>query len=198
MFTTEHSPQRIRRIALGDMLQRSACRFGEHTALIDGEQRISYGELNKEANRLAHHLLGQGLRSKDGVGMLCANSIQMVIAVFGIQKAGLTWVPINTSLAADAIGYIIDHAEIRSMIIDAGFYGKTDLPDLLQNKNIEPLLTVLPHESSPEGTLTLLDAIASGPPATPEIQIRSEQLAFIMYTSGPPASKKASCTRIHR
>ena len=82
------------------MLQRSACRFGEHTALIDGEQRISYGELNKEANRLAHHLLGQGLRSKDGVGMLCANSIQMVIAVFGIQKAGLTWVPINTSLAA--------------------------------------------------------------------------------------------------
>ena len=56
--------------------------------------------------------------------MLCANSIQMVIAVFGIQKAGLTWVPINTSLAADAIGYIIDHAEIRSMIIDAGFYGK--------------------------------------------------------------------------
>ena len=56
MFTTEHSPQRIRRIALGDMLQRSACRFGEHTALIDGEQRIRTASLTKKrtASRITY------------------------------------------------------------------------------------------------------------------------------------------------
>jgi long-chain acyl-CoA synthetase len=147
---SELSPQRIRRIALGDILHRSARRFGERAALIDGDHRLSYRELNEASNRFAHHLLGLGMRSGERVGMLCANSIQMVVAIFGIHKAGLTWVPINTTLAIDSIGYILDHAEISRMVLDVGFFARSELRDLLQAKGIEPLLTTVPGDTPPK------------------------------------------------
>lgn len=62
---SELSPQRIRRIALGDVIHRSARRFGERAALIDGDQRVSYRELNETSNRFAHHLLDLGLSAVD-------------------------------------------------------------------------------------------------------------------------------------
>lgn len=101
--TTSAVHQRISRIALGDVVHRSARRFGTRTALIEGEQRMSFGELDAASNRFAHHLLGMGLAQGERVGMLCNNSIQMVVALLGIQKAGLVWVPINTALAVEAV-----------------------------------------------------------------------------------------------
>jgi long-chain acyl-CoA synthetase len=182
--------QRIRRVALGDILHRSARRFGERAALIDGEHRLSYRELNEASNRFAHHLLGLGLLSGDRVGMLCANSAQMVIAIFGIHKAGLTWVPVNNTLAPDSIGYILEHAEVRRMIMDVGFFAKPELQSLLRAKGIEPLLTVVPGDSPPVGVPTLAEAITSGPATAPDVAIAGDQLAFIMYTSGTTGKQK--------
>jgi hypothetical protein len=101
---SEFSPQRIRRIALGDTLHRSARRFGERAAVIDGDRHLSYRELDEASNRFAHHLLGLGMRSGDRVAMLCTNSHEMVVAIFGIHKAGLTWLPINHTLAVRTKG----------------------------------------------------------------------------------------------
>jgi len=172
------------------MLDRSARRFGRHVALIDGEERVSYGELAEHANRVANHLLGLGLRPGDRVGMLCANSIEMVTATFGIHKAGLTWVPINTSLASEAIGFIVEHAEVRVVVIDAGLYARASLRDLLDSKGVIPLVTVPGHEPMPDGSPTVAEAIASGAVDSPHVEIASEQLAFIMYTSGTTGKPK--------
>jgi hypothetical protein len=72
---SEFSPQRIRRIALGDTLHRSARRFGERTAVIDGDRHLSYRELDEASNRFAHYLLGLGMRSEDRVA--CCAPTQM-------------------------------------------------------------------------------------------------------------------------
>ena len=189
---SELSLQRIRRIALGDILHRSARRFGERAALIDGEHRLSYRELNEASNRFAHHLLGLDMRSGERVGMLCANSIQMVVAIFGIHKAGLTWVPINTTLAIDSIGYILDHAEISRMVLDVGFFARSELRDLLQAKGIEPLLTTVPGDTPPANVPTVAQVIASGPTTAPDVEVSSDQLAFIMYTSGTTGKQKGA------
>ncbi|MDP9989718.1 long-chain acyl-CoA synthetase [Variovorax boronicumulans] len=181
---------RISRIALGDVLHRSARRFGARTALIDGAHRMTYSELDAASNRFAHHLLGLGLASGERVGVLCNNSIQMVVAMLGIQKAGMVWVPINTALAVDAIGYILAHAEIRHIVIDTALHAKPALRDLLQDQGVAPMLCVLDGDAPPEGIPTVAEAIATGAATLPDVDIDSTQLALIMYTSGTTGRQK--------
>lgn len=71
--------RRIRRIALGDLLYRSARKFGSRTALVDGTERIGFAELDARSSRFAHYLLST-LGAGKQIGMLCANSIDMVVA----------------------------------------------------------------------------------------------------------------------
>ena len=172
------------------MIHRSARRFGARTALVEGEHRVTYGELDAASNRFAHHLLGLGLSGGDRVGMLCNNSIQMVVAMLGIQKAGLVWVPINTALAVDAIGYILGHAEVRHVVIDTALHARPELRELLSTKGVAPILCVLDGDTPPEGLPTVLQAIAQGPATLPDVPIDSTQLALIMYTSGTTGRQK--------
>jgi len=181
---------RISRIALGDVIHRSARRFGERTALIEGEHRLSYRALDAASNRFAHHLLGLGLARGERVCMLCNNSIQMVIAMLGIQKAGLVWVPVNTALAVDAIGYILAHAEVRHVVIDTALHAKPELRELLQATGVSPFLCVLDGDTPPQGTSTVPQAISQGPETLPDVDIDSTDLALIMYTSGTTGRQK--------
>ena len=190
--TPQPSPSiaRISRIALGDVLHRSARRFGARAALVDGAHRMSYSELDAASNRFAHHLLGIGLARGERVGMLCNNSIQMVVAMLGIQKAGMVWVPINTALAVDAIGYILAHAEIRHIVIDTALHAKPALRDLLRDQGVAPMLCVLDGDAPPEGIPTVPEAISTGAITLPDVDIDSAQLALIMYTSGTTGRQK--------
>ena len=181
---------RISRVTLGDVIHRSARRFGERTALIEGEHRLSYRALDAASNRFAHHLLGLGLANGARVGMLCNNSTQMVIAMLGIQKAGLVWVPINTALAVDAIGYILAHAEVRHVVIDTALHAKLELRELLQATGVSPLLCVLDGDTPPPGIPTVQQAVAQGPETLPDVDIDSTDLALIMYTSGTTGRQK--------
>jgi len=181
---------RISRVTLGDVIHRSARRFGERTALIEGEHRLSYRALDAASNRFAHHLLGLGLAKGARVGMLCNNSTQMVIAMLGIQKAGLVWVPINTALAVDAIGYILAHAEVRHVVIDTALHAKPELRELLQATGVSPLLCVLDGDTPPPGLATVPQAVAQGPETLPDVDIDSTDLALIMYTSGTTGRQK--------
>ena len=181
--------ERISRVALGDVIHRSARRFGERTALIEGEHRLSYRALDAASNRFAHHLLDLGLEKGERVGMLCNNSIQMVVAMLGIQKAGLVWVPINTALGVEAIGYILSHAEVRH-VIDTALHAKPELRELLQATGVSPLLCVLDGDAPPPGIATVPQAIAQGPETLPDVAIDSADLALIMYTSGTTGRQK--------
>ncbi|AVQ81270.1 MULTISPECIES: class I adenylate-forming enzyme family protein [unclassified Variovorax] len=181
---------RISRVTLGDVVHRSARRFGERTALIEGEHRLSYRALDAASNRFAHHLLDLGLAKGARVGMLCNNSTQMVIAMLGIQKAGLVWVPINTALAVDAIGYILAHAEVRHVVIDNALHAKPELRELLQATGVSPLLCVLDSDTPPPGIPTVQQAVAQGPETLPDVDIDSTDLALIMYTSGTTGRQK--------
>lgn len=187
---TEAAANHIRRIALGDILRRSARRYRDKVALVDGEASISYREMDAAANRFAHHLLGLGVATPAKVGMLCANSIEMLVANFGIFKAGLTWAPINHTLAPDAIGYILDHAEIGVVVLDRSFYERAEIRDLLTSRGIHPIVAAFPGETPPDGVSSVRAAIDAGPTTEPDVQISSDQIAYIMYTSGATGRQK--------
>ena len=104
-------PGAIGRIALPDMVRRTARKHPQKIAVVDGPLRVSYAELEADISRLANALLARGLRSGDRVATLCANSYQLIVAMFGIQRAGLVWLPINHNLRADDVDFILGHAE---------------------------------------------------------------------------------------
>ena len=119
-FVTDGIPEpgAIGRVAIGDIVRRAARRHPDRIALIEGDVRVTFAALDADINRFANFLLGSGLEKGDRVASLCQNSYQFVIALFGIQKAGLIWVPVNTGLAQDDVRYILEHSEARLAIVD--------------------------------------------------------------------------------
>jgi len=112
------SPGQIARVTIGDFLRRGARRDRAKLALILGDRRLTYGELDALVSCCANALIATGLQRGDRVATLCNNSIDFVVAMFGIHRAGLIWVPINTGLGSDDVGYILEHAEARFVLID--------------------------------------------------------------------------------
>lgn len=181
---------RIGRVALGDVLHRAARRFPGRTALIDGDRSLSFKELDAASNRMAHALLAQGLCPGDRVAMLCENSAWMVTAMFGIYKAGLVWVPINPALAVDAIGYILQHAEARHLVIDGALLARMGMREVAEA--FGPHLTECSpaQDRSTQHGLSIEQRIEGQVDILPEIAIDGHDLVQIMYTSGTTGNPK--------
>ncbi len=178
--------RRIRRVALGDLLHRTARKHGTRTALVDGDQRIDYAGLDARSSRFGHWLVATIGTGKQ-VGMLCANSIDMVVAFNGIHKAGQVWVPVNIRLDAASIAYILRHAEVAAVVVDQDLAAQPELAQVLRELDV-PLILTAAGAGAP-GT-TLAAAEAGQPDTLPEIEIDSEQPALLMYTSGTTGHPK--------
>jgi acyl-CoA synthetase (AMP-forming)/AMP-acid ligase II len=78
-----------------DFLQNSAERFPDKTALVCDGQRLIYAGIEARANRLAHALIAHGVQRGDRVAVYLPNSVEAVIAIFGILKAAGVFVVVN-------------------------------------------------------------------------------------------------------
>ena len=176
--------RRIRRVALGDFIHRSALKFGERTAVVDGDTRLNYRELDARSSRFAHHLIGT-IGGGRQVGMLCANSADMVVAYNGIHKSGNVWVPVNIRLDVAGIDYILRHAEVAAVVVDEAFHAAPGVADMLTRLGV-PLIVTLAAQAGTAiaGAVTLAQAEAGQSAELPAIDIDSNAPALIMYTSG--------------
>ena len=183
-------PGSIGRVAIGDIIRRSARKYPDRIAVIEGDVRLSYAALDADINRFACFLLDAGLAKGDRVATLCRNSWRFVVVMFAIQKAGLIWVPINTGLAPDDVRYILDHSESRFVVVDDAIYANASMRepvDALVGKGV-----VVPFAgASVDGNLTSFgDALAAGKAIEPEVEIEDRDVAQIMYTSGTTGRPK--------
>ncbi len=183
------SLRRIQRVALGDFVHRSALKYPNRTAVVDGDVRLSYAELGARSSRFAHHLLAT-IGSGKQVGMLCANSADMVVAYNGIHKSGNVWVPVNIKLDAGAIDYILTHAEVAAVVVDEALRADAALGAVLAKLGV-PLVITLPSGTA-EGAVTLTQAEAGQSDALPDVAIAADQPALIMYTSGTTGHPKGA------
>ena len=104
-------------------LRRSAYMFPEKTAVIHGERRYTYGELEERVNRLASRLKEKGFEKGDRVAFLCPNIPPLLEAHFAVPSAGLVLVAVNTRLGKDEVSYIIEHSKARMVFVDAELEG---------------------------------------------------------------------------
>ena len=188
MFQMPSSPERdrIRRIALGDAVYRSALRFGERPAVVDGDQRLSYRQLDAASSRFAH-FLGREFPQGVQVAMLCANSADMLVAINGIHKAGNVWVPINTMLDRGQLEYILRHSEASCLVVDEEFCRQPATATLLAELGLPRVVT---RGAPGAGGPTLAQACAGQPDTLPEREIDGDAPALILYTSGTTGKPK--------
>lgn len=178
----------IRRTTLGDIPTRSARRHPRSVALWDGEESITYAELEAQANRFAHALLAGGHAPGARIAMLASNSIEMVVATFGIFKAGMVWVPVNHMLNGPDVQYVIEHAEAARVLIDAELLQRNDLDTVLQDLDL-PVLALSPGRT-PGASTPFVQALEGQPDTPPELHIDDDDLVLLMYTSGTTGKQK--------
>src|SRR3712207_3182614 len=102
-----------------DFLRRSAYMFPDKTAVVYGERRYTYGELEERVNRLVSRLRDAGLHKGDRVAFLCPNTPPMLEGHFGVPAAGMVLVAINTRLGRDEVSYIVEHSGTKLIFLDA-------------------------------------------------------------------------------
>src|SRR5215472_68122 len=89
-------PDRIGRVAIGDLLKRAARRFPERVALTDGARRATFMDLDRDANRFANYLVARGLKPGAKISTICNNSIELLKMLVIFEPGGRLCVPIKS------------------------------------------------------------------------------------------------------
>jgi long-chain acyl-CoA synthetase len=154
-------------VNFADILRDTAQRHGERPALVDGDRRLTWSELDQAVDRTAQGLAAAGLVPGYRVLLLVANSIEFVTSYLGILRAGLVAVPLNTGLTEAEVATVAEHSGARLAVAGAGLADR-----------FEGIPTVAPDE------------LVGDAPLLPSID--PETLAVLLYTSGTSGDPRAA------
>jgi len=112
-----------------EFLTRSASRLPQKVALVCGGRRLTYAELDAMTNRLGNALVQGGIQRGDRVAIHLHNSVEAVVGIFAVLKAGGTFVFINASTKPEKLAYILNNCRAKALLMDASQGGTRDLWD---------------------------------------------------------------------
>ncbi len=155
------------------LFEEQAERTPEATALVFADERLTYAELNRRANQLAHYLRQLDVRPETRVGILLKRSVEMPIAVLGILKAGGAYVAFDPSYPQERLRYMIEDADVSVLLTQ------------------ESLLADLPEHGA---RLVCLDyewaVIAEHDGQNDQSEVDAANIAYLVYTSGSTGRPK--------
>jgi long-chain acyl-CoA synthetase len=105
-------------LQVDQFLGLSARQYGDKVALVCGPRRLTYREVDDMANQLACALYESGVRRGDRVVVFLENSVEAVVSIFGILRAGAAFVPVGPTVKGDKLAYILDDSEAAALIGD--------------------------------------------------------------------------------
>ena len=103
-------------VCVHELFERQAARTPDAAAVRFEQERLSYRELNERANQLARHLKALGVGPESRVGLRLEKSVEILVGVLGILKAGAAYVPIDPSHPLPRIAYVLEDAAIRVLV----------------------------------------------------------------------------------
>ncbi|WP_028474666.1 long-chain-fatty-acid--CoA ligase [Nocardioides alkalitolerans] len=184
---------------LSSFLEGSAERYPTRDAIVLGDTRLNYAQVNGAANQVANLLVESGIGPGDKVALTCPNLPYFSIVYYGILKAGATVVPLNVLLKSREIAYHLADSEAKAYFC---FQGTPELPmaaeghqGFEQTDGCETffVITADPAAESPiEGTTTLGQGLAGKAPTFESHAADDDDTAVILYTSGTTGQPKGA------
>ncbi|MBC9795254.1 amino acid adenylation domain-containing protein [Sinomicrobium weinanense] len=120
------------------LFEERAAVIPDHIAVVQGEDTLTYGQLNARANRLARFLLDRGVSNGDNIAIMTDRNVSMIVGMFGILKAGGAYVPIDPSYPADRQLYICDNSKVKVLLSDRYYEVMEELSDDILHILMEP------------------------------------------------------------
>ena len=141
---------------------------------VEFEERVlTYQELNRRANQLAHHLIQLGIRPADLIGVCLDRSLELIVALYGVLKAGGAYVPIDPEYPADRVTLMLENSGVQTVLTQDHLAGR------LRDHSIQVICL-----DSPESYLS------QSSDANPVSSVTSSHLAYMLYTSGSTGNPK--------
>lgn len=137
---------------------------------------LTYRELDRRANQLAHHLQALDVGPEIIIGLCVERSLEMVVGVLGILKAGGAYLPLDPSYPTERLTYMVENAQVPVLVT------VSSLADRLPPRDGLALVYLDAAEAS----------IEARPDTAPDIEIRSDALAYVIYTSGSTGRPKGA------
>ncbi|HEX7331325.1 MAG TPA: amino acid adenylation domain-containing protein [Pyrinomonadaceae bacterium] len=160
-------------LSIAELFEAQVRQAPQAIALIAGEQEITYEELNRRANQLAHYLRRLGVGPEVAVGLCVRRSVEMVVGLLGILKAGGAYVPLDAEYPAERLQYMLADSEVRVLLAeDAAVTAFADYQGAVLK--LGTAAKMLEFESA----------------ENPVAATSGKNLAYIMYTSGSTGQPK--------
>lgn len=173
--------------SIAELIQRQVSRGSKRPMLFYGEQTLSYGDIDAQADRVAAGLHAAGLSAGDRVALLDKNSPEQFEILFGNSKAGVVTVPINWRLSPDEVIYILNHSEARIVFVGAEFAE----PLMQRRAKLEREVRIIVMDEDAGDAYSLW--LTAAPTTAPRVK-RSRTMCRFSYTlPAPPGAPKASC-----
>jgi amino acid adenylation domain-containing protein len=154
-----------------ELFEAQAARRPENCAVVFRDQRLTYRELNQKANRLAHRLIELGVGPDVVVGVCAERSVEMIIALLGVLKAGGAYLPLDPEYPLQQLSFVLRDCGVRFVVTSGESAARVPSDGI----------TLLPMDS-PEFTKKSCD--------NPSVPVRPNNLAYVMYTSGSTGHPK--------
>lgn len=162
------------------LIEQQVKKTPDYTALIDGEERLSYRELDRRANQVAHCLIRLGVGPGTFVGIGMDRSSRLIVALLGILKAGGAYVPLDTHHPPDRLQLILEDANLSVIVTEARWQG------IIGSREIDLLC------------MDTDGAVIDQQPITPvESQVASLHASYMIYTSGSTGRPKGVIIEHH-
>jgi amino acid adenylation domain-containing protein len=143
-------------------------------ALIHDDEQLTYAELNRRANRVAHHLIALGIGPESRVGVAIERSVSMIVGLLGVLKTGAAYVPLDPQYPAVRLAHMAEDSDLALLLTQSS-------------------LDVLPSVRR-----VLIDALpASLPEHNPDVAVHPANAAYVIYTSGSTGRPKGIAIAHH-
>ncbi|MGH3958623.1 acyl-CoA synthetase [Mycobacterium sp.] len=170
---------------IADLAEHAIDAVPDRVALICGDKKLTYAQLEEAANRLAHYLIDQRVKQDDKVGLYCRNRIEIVIAMLGIVKAGAILVNVNYRYVEGELRYLFENSDMVALVHERQYADRVAnvLPD---TSNVKTALVVEDGSDADYqryGGVEFYTALQQGSPER-DFGERSADHIYLLYTGG--------------
>ena len=184
------SIEQVRQHALGDVPRRTAARYPDKVAIVDGATTLTFGQFDRAVNRVSNALRERGLGKGDRCAILSRNRWEYAAVAYATARVGVVLVPVNFMLNAEEIGYILQHSGAVTVMAEADLIAAADGAIACSSTDLRRI--VLGADGAHPGWepfSALLSAPATPPPF---VAVGDDDPVRLMYTSGTESRPKGA------